>query len=79
MRGHPTNGWKTLSELDIGRTLSGRQRRSKEFEVYIYGKDDLREFDTYVGFAHPVKKQALMRALSPPLNTRVVPAVNDAS
>jgi hypothetical protein len=70
---------KTLSELDIGRTLSDRQRRSKEFEVYIYGKDDLRKVDTSVGFAYPVKKQALMRALSPPLNTRVVPAVNDAS
>ncbi len=70
---------RTLGELGIGRTLSERQRRSKEFEVYIYGKDDLRKFDTYVGFAHPVKKQALMRALSSPLNTRVVPAVNDAS
>ena len=70
---------KTLGELGISRTLSDRQRRSKEFEVYIYGKDDLRKFETYVGFTHPVKKQALMRALSPPLNTRVVPAVNDAS
>jgi hypothetical protein len=70
---------KTLSDLDISRTLSDRQRMSKEFEVYIYGKDDLRKFDTYVGYAHPVKKQALMRALSSPLNTRVVPAVNDAS
>jgi LAGLIDADG-like domain len=69
----------TLGELDIGRTLSDRQRTSREFEVYIYGKGDLRRFDTYVGYAHPVKKQALMRALTPPLNTRVVPAVNDAS
>jgi len=69
----------TLGELGIGRILSSRQRRSKEFEVYIYGKDDMWKFATSVGFAHPVKKQALMRALTPPLNTRVVPAVNDAS
>ena len=69
----------TLSELDIGRTLSARERRSKEFEVYIYGRDDLRRFETYIGFAHPVKKRALESALSLPLNTRVVPAVNDAS
>jgi hypothetical protein len=53
----------TLGELGIGRTLSSRQRRSKEFEVYIYGKDDMWKFATSVGFAHPVKKQALMRAL----------------
>ena len=70
---------ETLREVNIGRTLSDRQRRSREFEVYIYGLDDLRRFDTYVGFVHPVKKLALARALSLPLNTRVVPAVNDAS
>ena len=70
---------KTLKDLEIGRTLSERQRTSRKFEVYNYGKDDLRKFEAHVGYAHPVKRRALVRALSPPLNTRVVPAVNDAS
>ena len=68
----------TLDQLTIGLTLHARQRRSKEFEVYIYGKDDLAKFEAQIGFTHPVKKNALARALSVPLNTRVVPAVNDA-
>jgi intein/homing endonuclease len=70
---------KTLSELGIDHSLHERKRSSVEYEVYIYGRDDVAKFRKHVTFAHPVKKVELEMSLTSALNTRVVPAVNDAS
>ena len=70
---------KTLGGLGIDHSLHQRERSSIEYEVYIYGRDDVAKFRKHVAFVHPVKKIELERSLTFALNTRVVPAVNDAS
>lgn len=50
----------------IGVTYSRCIRRrhlNPEYEIYIYGKDDLEKFSKYVSFKHPLKRKELERFL----------------
>lgn len=54
-----------------------KRRKNPEYEIYIYGRENIRVFLEHISFSHPAKL-ARLRSYPRPLKTRLVPAVNAA-
>ncbi len=53
-----------LRKINVSYSEYIRRRHEKpEYEIYIYGKDDLRKFARHVSFNHPLKKKAMAKFL----------------
>jgi len=44
-------------------TYERRRHKNPEYEIYVYGKDDLKKFSRYVSFLHPLKMKRMAKFL----------------